>query len=74
MHDDGPCICFGQLKLKNDSNMKIELLPCQHFSKSSGGWIWATDLGLPRCSLPHSSKFLILVSSLNFHVLHSKPL
>ena len=28
---------FEQLKLKNDSIMKIELLTCQYFSKSSGG-------------------------------------
>ena len=28
---------FEHLKLKNDSNMKIELLTCQYFSKSSGG-------------------------------------
>ena len=28
---------FEYLKLKNGSNMKIELLTCQYFSKSSGG-------------------------------------
>ena len=30
---------FEHLKLKNDSNMKIESLTRQYFSESSGGWI-----------------------------------